>query len=168
MEKEIIYVDKISDNISLEPAWPEYEGFLYRVFKESRPDLMYIADMEKEERDKIIYHQFLIEKQQVMSMYSSIEFKVIIYKEELIGRLYINYGKTSYHVIELGMLEKYRRMGIGRKVMTNVIEKAIEKGKSVTLQVAWYNNSAILFYKKLGFELVKNNGVFYEMKYEWN
>jgi ribosomal protein S18 acetylase RimI-like enzyme len=168
MEKQITYVDNGAHNISLKPAEPEHEEFLFRVFKETRPDLMYIYNISKDEGDKIIHQQFIIEQQQLMNMYPNAEFKVIIFKEELIGRLYINYGQESQHIIELGILEKYREMGIGKKVMTNIIEEAVQEGKNITLKAAWYNSFAIFLFKKLGFELIKNGEVFYDMQYKYD
>lgn len=49
--------------------------------------------------------------------------------------------------------------------VTTVIENAAKIGKPVRLQVAWFNQGAYGFYEKLGFKIIENNGVFYEMQY---
>jgi len=168
MKEQVDCDNRKLGNITLQLAQSDHKEFLFKIFKESRPDLMSINEILENKKTKIIHHQFLIEQQQLQELYPNAEFNVIMFKGEPIGRFYINCGKTSDHIIEIGILGKYRRMGIGTRIMQSVIENAIKKEKGVNLQVAWFNYSAFSFYKKLGFQLIKENGAFYEMQFNSN
>lgn len=116
-------------------------------------------------KEAIILQQFTIEQQQLIQMYPDAEFNIVMLKDEPLGRLYIYHGKTTDRILEIGLLEEYRGLGIGREILEAVIENALKKGKSVCLQVAWFNQGAYGFYEKLGFEVIENKGFAYEMKY---
>ncbi|MDP4145256.1 MAG: GNAT family N-acetyltransferase [Bacillota bacterium] len=151
--------------ISLQPILPSDNDFLLKVFKECRTDLAFISGMNEEQKSNIIRQQFVIEQYQLKQTYPEAELNLVMFNGQPVGRLYINYGKNEDRIIAIGLLESYRFLGIGKKIMISVIETAAEKGKAVSLQVAWFNKSAYAFYEKLGFKVVEDNGVMYEMKY---
>lgn len=138
---------------------------LYRVFKESRWDLNFIDDIDEEQKEIIISQQFIAEKEQLKVIYPKAEFYIIMLNNIPIGRLYMNYGKWEDRVLEIGLLEEYRKRGIGSIIINRVIKKSVEAGKNVSLQVTWFNHKAYRFYEGLGFQVTENNGVTYEMKY---
>ncbi len=65
-------------------------------------------------------------------------------------------------VMKIATLEKYRRQGIAREMMTEILNKMREKG-AVTcyLEVAGRNSSAIKLYKSFGFEEVYVRRLYY-------
>lgn len=151
--------------VSLCPVELSHTDFLLKLFKECRPDLALIDGINENQKEAIIFQQFTIEQEQLSKVYPDAEFNIVMLNEESIGRLYVYHGKTSDHIIEIALLEKYRALGIGKKLMNKVIENAVGNGKNISLQVAWFNQGAYTFYKKLGFNTIKNNGVFCEMRY---
>jgi len=157
--------DEQGNIISLCPVAPCHKEFLLKVFAESRWDLALISGVSEEQRADIISEQFSIEQQQMTQMYPEASLNIVMLNNRPIGRLYMHYGETADRILEMGLLENYRRTGIGRKVMNMLIENALEKGQTVSLQVAWFNQGAYAFFEKLGFKAIENNGVFYEMQY---
>lgn len=158
--------DNYLENIvSLCPMESYHDDFLLQLFKECRPDLAFIGNIDEEQKDAIIFQQFSIEQDQLSKMYPGAEFNIVMYNEEPIGRFYIDYGKLTDYIIEIGLLESYRGLGIGKRIMNMATENAFKKGKNVSLQVAWFNQVAYNFYEKLGFKTIENNGVFCEMRY---
>jgi ribosomal protein S18 acetylase RimI-like enzyme len=153
------------NGISLCPIEPKDNEFLLRVFKESRPDLNLINDISEEQRESIILEQFKMEKQQLEQIYPNAEFSIIKLNEEPIGRIYIYYGETTNRIVEIGLLEDYRGLGIGQRLMTTVIGNATKMKKNVRLQVAWFNQRAYKFYERIGFKVIENQEVFFEMEY---
>lgn len=152
-------------DISLCPIEPQYNEFLFKVFKESRPELNLINDISEEQKTNIILQQFTMEHQQLIQMYPNAELNIVMLNKEPVGRIYINYGQTSVRILEIGVLEQYRGLGIGKKILTRVIKEAEKNEKTVNLQVAWFNQSAYTFYERIGFKVVENNGVVSEMQY---
>ncbi|WP_088226635.1 GNAT family N-acetyltransferase [Desulfosporosinus sp. FKB] len=157
-----------SDQISIIPSCPVESGhkdFLLKLFKECRPDLAFINGISKEIKATVILQQFNIEQQQLQQLYPEAELNIVMLHKEPVGRLYLLRGKNEVRVLALGLLEKYRCRGIGRKLMTAVIENAANRGKTVSLQVTWFNQSAYAFYEKIGFKVIENKGVSLEMQY---
>ena len=62
-------------------------------------------------------------------------------------------GKTFY-LDDIYIMEKYRHIGLGSKIMKAVIKMAKEAGcKKIRWQVSEWNTNAINFYRKLGAEI---------------
>ncbi|KAI9020230.1 acyl-CoA N-acyltransferase [Phycomyces nitens] len=65
-------------------------------------------------------------------------------------------GKTTIYMMTLGVLEPYRRLGLGNQLLEHILECAKEMKpapESVHLHVQTTNDSAVAFYKKYGFEV---------------
>lgn len=151
--------------ISLHSIELGHNEFLLRLFKENRLDLTYISGLSEQQKTEFIFKQFTMEQEQLIQIYPGAEFNIVMLNEEPVGQLYIQHGKATDRILEIGLLEEYRGLGIGRKILTSVIEDAIKKSKCICLQVAWFNHAAYLFYKKMGFQVIEDKGVFYEMQY---
>lgn len=65
-------------------------------------------------------------------------------------------------VMKIATLEKYRRQGIAREMMTELLDKMRDKG-AVTcyLEAASHNNAAIALYESFGFEKVYVRELYY-------
>ena len=153
------------NKISLCPVKPCHEDFLFRLFIESRPDLALISGLDEHQKSSIIYQQFIMEEQQLRIIYPEADFNIVMIDSEPIGRLFVYHGEKTDRIIEIALLENYRGIGIGTKLMSTVIEEAMKYEKSITLQVGWFNEKAYKFYEKLGFKIVENKGVSLEMKF---
>lgn len=71
--------------------------------------------------------------------------------DEVIGVIIIRTSFGALHIKNLFIDKKYRRLGIGKKLMV----KALEKGKQLGCAFAYVETmsfQAPLFYKKLGFK----------------
>ena len=157
---------KVEDlNISLELLEAKHNEAVMKIFKESHPYLSGICGISEEQKNNIITQQFTIEQEQMISMYPEAELNMIIYEEKPVGIIYLYYGEKAHRILEIGLLEEYRGRGIGSHIVNRVIDNAVEKKKAVFLQVSWFNEAAYRFYEKLGFKLVENKGIAYEMKF---
>lgn len=162
--KQTIDISK-ENIISLCPIKPKHADFLLQLFKECRPDLAMIGNFNEKQKEDFILQQFTIEQEQLIKTYPDAEFNIVILNKEPIGRLCIHYGKTADRILEIGIFAKYRSLGIGRKLITTIIENTKKKNKNVRLQVAWFNQRAYKFYKEIGFKVIENQGVSFEMEY---
>ena len=69
------------------------------------------------------------------------------YKGEKIGVIY-----------NLGVKEQYRKKGVGKKLVEEALKWCEEKEcYAVDLNVFWFNNGALEFYKNLGFGMIDVN-----------
>lgn len=66
------------------------------------------------------------------------------------------------HVANLAVAPKYRRRGLGRRLLHHVLTRAVEKGmKSATLEVRSGNHAAQTLYTNFGFEVVGRRKRYY-------
>ena len=66
-----------------------------------------------------------------------------------------NGGGVQLYIMTLGVLERYRRLGVGRKLLDYVLDKVLDKHrdvKEVRLHVQVNNDAALAFYAAHGFE----------------
>jgi ribosomal-protein-alanine N-acetyltransferase len=71
------------------------------------------------------------------------------------------------HVANLAVAPKYRRRGLGKRLLHHVLERAAEKGmKSATLEVRSGNQAAQSLYTSFGFEVVGRRKRYYSNNHE--
>ena len=78
---------------------------------------------------------------------------------QAIGRLYLREDPESLHIVDISLLPHSRRQGIGGAIMGDVLDQAREAGKALSIHVE-KNNPARSLYFRLGFEVVKDAGVY--------
>ena len=83
-------------------------------------------------------------------------FQVFAYEKKDFGHCFFYKHKKDYiYITSFGVLKEVRKQKIGQRLMDKT--KSIcrqEKIKKITLQVSINNTSALLFYKKQGFQVI--------------
>lgn len=75
-------------------------------------------------------------------------------------------SKNNYHIMSIGVDEQYRRLGLGR-LMINYIERAIKMScNTMSLNVNVDNTTAIKFYSKNRFVIIKKLLGYYGSTYK--
>ena len=80
----------------------------------------------------------------------------IVLNMDIIGFCFVEIMETRYHIISLALKKKYRRKGIGTKLINFLSFFVKNLGKKLTLYVHCENLEAINFYKKNGFNIFGN------------
>lgn len=85
--------------------------------------------------------------------------------DEKAGFMHYRVEEKTFHIIWLNLIEKYRGLGNGDKIINELESKAKEeKCNKMTLEVIEKNKVAINLYKKHGFEIVKKDNIFFIMR----
>ncbi len=75
--------------------------------------------------------------------------------EELLGFIGMWMMAGEAHIVTVAVRERYRRMGIGERLLIAGIEMAMQMGEeTVTLEVRKSNEAALRLYEKFGFDRV--------------
>lgn len=75
--------------------------------------------------------------------------------EQIVGYAGIKFGAGESHILNLGVKESFQRKGIGKELLLNLINEAVNRAVSfVHLEVNTKNSTAISLYLDLGFERV--------------
>src|SRR5690349_3807921 len=89
--------------------------------------------------------------------------RVITTKDEIIGYGVMSVGAGEAHILNLCVGEPYRCRGVGRRLLTYLIERGTASGMSEAfLEVRPSNTSAIRLYLSLGFEQVGMRRGYYQ------
>ena len=91
-------------------------------------------------------------------------FKKLLLNNEIVGFLNYDHKKDKFDDISIHIIEKAQNKGIGTLFLLNLTELSKEFDKPLFIEVV-KSNPAQNLYKRLGFEIYKENNVFYFLKY---
>ena len=116
----------------------------------------YADNLDKKEIDKINNYVLESIKEEIN------DYKVIEIDNKVIGSLLVRKENNEVLLDEIYIEEKYRGLGIGSKL----IREILNKHSVVYLWVYKENTGAIKLYSSLGFKIIEETETRYRMKYE--
>jgi GNAT superfamily N-acetyltransferase len=159
--------ETLSDNgnitIQRRAATAEDEGFLFRLYAASRADLD-IVPLPPEQKDLLVKMQFNAQRQQYSSTFPAAEHTIILIEELPVGRTLINRAANEYRLVDIVLLPQYCGTGIGTRLLLDLLADASAANVVVRLNVR-KENRALNLYRRLGFVVIADDGVFLAM--EW-
>ncbi|MDE0467449.1 MAG: GNAT family N-acetyltransferase [Candidatus Poribacteria bacterium] len=81
-----------------------------------------------------------------------------------IGFLAVSHTSDTLKVNQIFILPEYQGKGIGSACMTRIIDNANFEQRSVVLQVLKVNTRGIALYKRLGFKIVGEDSIYFQME----
>jgi ribosomal protein S18 acetylase RimI-like enzyme len=154
-----------SSPVTFRPIRPEDEAFLYQVYASTRADELALVNWGDAQKDAFLRMQFNAQHQDYQANYGDADFLIMLLDDRPIGRLYIVRWENEIHIIDIALLPEYRNAGIGSAVLKDIQAEAATVGKPVRIHVERFN-PALRLYRRLGFSIVKDQGVYYLM--EWS
>ena len=88
---------------------------------------------------------------------------IIIYDDKLIGTIATTESKDCIEVGQFFILPEYQRKGIGTHLLENILDKADQMGKSVTLKFL-KSNPVESLYVRNGFRLIDTDEILHYME----
>ena len=73
--------------------------------------------------------QFNAQHSHYQSQYPDASFDLILYRDEAIGRLYIEEWESEFRVIDIALMPQYCNQGIGSWYLQGIMQKATSAGK---------------------------------------
>ena len=151
--------------IRLRPANHSDRSFLFEVYCKAEGTAL--DGIEEPLRSQLLEMQFRAQSQHYSVAFPDATDYVIDIgmdpEARPIGRIYLDEPKPDSHV-DIAILPSQQGQGWGTEVVSSILDSAQAKEKVVTLRVNRLN-SAIEFYRKLGFEIVGKDDFFYEMAF---
>ena len=89
---------------------------------------------------------------------------IIQFREVDVGFLAISHTSDTFKVNQLFIRPEYQGKGIGSACMTRIIDDANLEQKPVVLQVLKVNTRGIVFYQRLGFTIVGQDSIYFQME----
>ena len=130
--------------------------WLIGVRKETMFDYLRLSgsSVSHEELKKRVLHQFA-------------STKIIKFENKDIGMIKVLRKDTSWELIQIQISKNYQNLGIGKKVISELLKEARKKRKRVILSVL-KQNPAIKLYSKLGFSKFSEDSVSYKMAIDFS
>jgi RimJ/RimL family protein N-acetyltransferase len=150
--------------LSLSPITRSDEPFLSALYATTRAEEMALVPWNKEQKGAFLQSQFLLQHQFYKTKYPHAFFQIIVFEDEKIGRLYVCELEDETEVIDLTILPEYRGRGFGTEIISDILRNS---AKPVRIYLESYSRSIDLF-KRLGFQLHSDEGVYQLWKYRSN
>jgi GNAT superfamily N-acetyltransferase len=138
--------------------------FLLRVYKSTRVEELALVPMSDEAKAAFLHMQFWAQHAHYQKHYPQADWLVIERHGEDIGRLYIERWPTQHRIIDIALLPEYRGTGAGGALLRDLMDEAAAAGKAVSIHVEKMN-PAMRLYRRLGFQLEEDKGVYDLMRW---
>ncbi|MEM7357655.1 MAG: GNAT family N-acetyltransferase [Pseudomonadota bacterium] len=139
-------------------------SFLETLYSTTRAAELSQVPWTQEQKDEFIAMQFNAQHTFYQEHFTKATYEIVSKDGFDIGRLYVDERDDETRIIDIALMPNYQKMGIGRYLLEQEMDKAKERGVPVTIHVE-KNNPAMSLYKRLGFELVEDQGVYDLMKW---
>ncbi|MEM7479890.1 MAG: GNAT family N-acetyltransferase [Acidobacteriota bacterium] len=150
--------------ITLRPMTEADLPFMRRVYAGTRVEELAQVPWSDGEKQAFLDMQFHAQHTYYQEHFADAAFDVIEADGEPVGRLYVDRREDEIRLIDIALLPEHRRGGIGGRLVKELLAEAGEAGLLVRIHVE-QNNPAMTLYKRLGFRMIEEQGVYYLM--EW-
>lgn len=153
----------LADRIALrEVELSADESFLIELYRSTREDLQQlpIADAQK---NILVQMQCAAQKQHYAARFPNAAHNIILFDKEIGGRLLVDYGDRKIILVDIAILPKYRRFGIGTVLIKNLLDEAARTKRVFSLSVLKTNIAGQL-YERLGLKIVEDTGTHFRME----
>jgi len=125
---------------------------------------MALVDWSEADKHTFLRQQFTAQHTYYQQHFATASFQVVLRGAAMVGRLYVDRGPTEIRIVDIALLPEYRGQGLGTTLVRDLLDEATRDGKVVTLHVERFN-PAVAWYRRLGFELVDDGGVYLFMRW---
>lgn len=111
--------------------------------------------------------QFEFQKSSYALQFPGAENSIIKCGEKPAGRLIVDRSEKEIRLVDIALLPEFRNLGIGGKIISNLIEEARSEKKTLTLQVLKSNEAAFRLYLRMGFGVTREDEIYVSMEYSF-
>src|SRR3954454_24481127 len=152
-------------NFNLRPVTDDDEQFLVSLYASTRAEELAPVPWTGEQKQLFLPQQFHAQDVAYHDNYPDGSFSVVELDGVLIGRLIVTrLDGNELRIVDVALLPEHRNLGIGSRLIRDVLREAKRDGLMVSLHVEVWNPAAKL-YERLGFRAVSANDVHQRM--EW-
>ena len=146
---------------TLRPSVPADFEFVFEV---NKANMRAIVEMLRPWDDES-------EREEMRSFFSPGIDRVIVVDSEDAGHLRVSEEPTRTHLRMIALLPRWQRLGIGTRIIRDLMHASHERGVPLTLWVSELNHGALRLYRRLGFKALRSvhfgpKGVKIEMSVE--
>ena len=150
--------------VTLRPAVPEDEAFLYELYCSTRATDIGRAGLQPAHQAAILEMQFLSQRRQYEMDFPAADHEIILLEGLPVGRVMVSRTGEQNLGVDIALLPEHRNSGIGGMLISELLDEARNAGKPFRIHVERLN-PAVRLYTRLGFKTVSETPTHFLM--EW-
>ena len=150
--------------VTLRPITDDDLPFLAELYASTRRQEVARTPWSEEQREAFLRWQFEAQHRHYQEHYPDCAFQVVERDGEPVGRLYVDRWESEIRLVDVALLPEHRGHGLGGALLHRLLAQGRASGKPVSIHVE-SNNPALRLYRRLGFEHVDSNGVYFLMRW---
>jgi ribosomal protein S18 acetylase RimI-like enzyme len=149
--------------LSLRPALPADEPFLYRLAYENFYDKLMAHNWDPKVRDVLLTMQVDGQRSAYAAQYPRADHAIVLLDDQPVGRMILDRGPEIHQLVDIVIDRPRRSNGIGTVILRAVCAEAELMRKPLRLQVEVRNRAREL-YRRLGFRVIEDLQVTWVME----
>jgi len=129
------------------------DDLIYSIYRSTRDKELAYTNWPELQKHAFITMQLMAQLSDYQRKYPDILQEIILHNKKSIGRLYTWESLNEIKIIDISILPEYQRKGFGTKILQQILNKAIQAEKKVSLHVIT-SNPALKLYERLGFRKI--------------
>jgi len=156
----------MSSPVTLRPATEQDDPFLYDLFKAVRmPDFAHVP-LAPEQLEGLMKMQYAGQKFSYSTQYPGPGHDIILLDDAPIGRIWVHRSDSEHLLVDIALMPAFQNRGIGAVLLQDVIAAATLAGVPVKCSVAATNPGSLRFHQRLGFQVVAQDMMYYELEHQ--
>lgn len=153
------------ESITLRSATDADVAFLQTVYASTRMEELALTGWSDAQKHEFCQMQFRSQDTHYRKHYPNAEYHIIRWGNTDAGRLSVDRQAKEIHLLDVALLPEYRGKGIGTTLLKGFQQEAAEARLSLSIYVERFN-PALRLYERLGFQHVKDEGVYLFLKWD--
>jgi GNAT superfamily N-acetyltransferase len=143
--------------LTLRQVSPSDEDFLFEVYASTRAEELAQLPWDDDQRESFLRMQFNAQQQDYQRRFPDADHRLILLDDQPIGRHYVARSESEIRILEIAILPAHRLKGIGTRLVTGLLDEAVQTRQIVRIYVERFNPALSLF-ERLGFAPVDDIG----------
>ena len=135
----------------MRPAVPDDAAFLFALYADRRMPELAPLGWDAAQCAAFLEMQFRAQQESYGTEFADADHWIVLVDGEPAGRLLVARRPAAHVVVDIVVLARHRRRGIGTALMGEVQASAAKAGAPVNLHVAGWDTGVVGWYERLGF-----------------
>jgi ribosomal protein S18 acetylase RimI-like enzyme len=161
---ELAKISVHDDRLGLRRVTANDREFLLEVYASGREVELSMFPWTETQKREFVAHQLDAQSAYYLEKFADATHDLILFEGEPAGRVYVHRGEDLISILDLAVLTRWRKRGIGTSIITSLQKEAEETGRRLGVYVENFNPSQRLF-RKLGFSVASEDEM--NVYFEW-
>jgi len=151
-------------SVTLRQVTEADDEFILSVYASTRAEELARVPWTQEQKDAFVRMQYTAQKRHYAAEYPRARHQVVLLDGAPAGRIYLDRGEETLHILDITLLPQHRNAGAGTLLLRQIMNEGAKTGKPVSIYVESFNPSLRLF-QRLGFQKVREDRFQFLMKW---